>query len=82
MQLSVQYSVEAYFVYILLLSSVSKHYLIPIGKYKVAQRAFQVSQGDSSFDSKLHYPFQDGEGCILRGSAMWKKKTGRRGEKI
>lgn len=62
MQLSVQCSVEAYFVYILLSSSVSKNYLFAVGKDKVAERAPRVSQGDLSFGRKLHNPFWDGEG--------------------
>lgn len=47
-KLDVQCIVKPDFAYILLLSSGSKHYLIAIGRDKIAKRAFQVSQSDSS----------------------------------
>lgn len=45
---SVWGTTEADFIYIFFLSSGCKHYLIAIGRDKVAERAFWVSQSDSS----------------------------------
>lgn len=77
-QLGVQCIVEPEFMYILLLSSGSKHYLIAIGRDKTVERAFRISQSDSSCLVASSYII-----CFwIRRSDFWEDQLcGRKGQR-